>query len=389
MNVLTMEELQNLSSPKEGLCVSIYLPTIKKGDQTRQNPTRYKNLLEQAEEKLEQAGMRKTEYRTMLNQAEQLQHDEVFWQNQEAGLAVFISASEFHTFKLPMDVPEQVWIKDRFYLKPLLSLLYQGGEFFILALSRDDVRLILATEHEAQEVQPPDLPKNMQDALGYDNLQQQQQWHTGTSPGSAGGGRRRAMFHGHGGGEDKDDAFLLNFLHMVDDSVNGYLANRRSPLILACVEDMVSEYKKANSYQHLVDDYIQGNVEHISARELRDKAWEKIKPIFETTRNEIIGRYKQLSGWDDNRTTQDMEEVLKAAPYGRVEVLFVDKNAKQWGTFDTQNVEAKLEDHPNPENYDLLDYAAVQTLLNGGIVYVVEPEDIPEGGSPVAAIFRF
>jgi hypothetical protein len=389
MNVLTMEELQNLTNTGEGWCVSIYLPTIKKGDQTRQNPIRYKNLLDAAEERLAQLGMKKNEITQFFRHAEELQRDNVFWQNQENGLAVFISPDVFQTYKLPMQVNEQVLVKDRFYLKPLLSLLYQGGEFFILALSQDEVRLFRATEHEVEEVNPPDLPNNMEEALGYDNLEDQQQWHTGTAP-APGGARRGAMFHGHGQGDDKSDAYFLNYLRMVNDSVTNYLGERRSPLILSGVEELLPEYKKVNTYQHLVEDeIITGKPAMAEPRDLRDKAWEKIKPAFDVTRNEILGRYKQLSGKNDNLATKDVKEVLKAAPYGRVEVLFVDKNAKQWGTFDTQNVEVKLEDQPNEQNYDLLDFAAIQTLLNGGIVYALDTDEIPEGGSPVAAILRF
>ena len=37
---------------------------------------------------------------------------------------------------------------------------------------------------------------------------------------------------------------------------------------------------------------------------------------------------------------------------------------------------------------DLLDLAAVQTLLHGGTIYAVEPEQVP-GGGPLAALFRY
>jgi len=37
---------------------------------------------------------------------------------------------------------------------------------------------------------------------------------------------------------------------------------------------------------------------------------------------------------------------------------------------------------------DLLEFAAIQTLLNGGIVYMVEPEKMPES-DPLAAVFRY
>lgn len=40
-----------------------------------------------------------------------------------------------------------------------------------------------------------------------------------------------------------------------------------------------------------------------------------------------------------------------------------------------------------PGDEDLLNAAAIQTLLNGGTVYAVEPEQVPDT-APLAAIFR-
>ena len=37
---------------------------------------------------------------------------------------------------------------------------------------------------------------------------------------------------------------------------------------------------------------------------------------------------------------------------------------------------------------DLLDIAAIQTFINGGEVYVVEPHELPDPGM-VAAVFRY
>lgn len=46
--------------------------------------------------------------------------------------------------------------------------------------------------------------------------------------------------------------------------------------------------------------------------------------------------------------------------------------------------------HPEPEtdDEDMLDFAAIHTLLNGGTVYAVEPDQMPDKVQ-AAAIFRF
>lgn len=77
-----------------------------------------------------------------------------------------------------------------------------------------------------------------------------------------------------------------------------------------------------------------------------------------------------------------------AAYYGRVEELFVAVGVQQWGTFnrDTNTIEIHQEAEVGDD--DLLNSAAIQTILNGGTVYAVEPEKVP-AEAPLAAVFRY
>jgi hypothetical protein len=50
--------------------------------------------------------------------------------------------------------------------------------------------------------------------------------------------------------------------------------------------------------------------------------------------------------------------------------------------------EVQLHQDAKPGDQDLLDSAAVQTLLNGGSVYAVQPERMPVE-APLAALFRY
>jgi hypothetical protein len=58
------------------------------------------------------------------------------------------------------------------------------------------------------------------------------------------------------------------------------------------------------------------------------------------------------------------------------------------GTFDAQNNQLSLHSEPQPGDEDLLDAAAIQTLLNSGTVYAIDAEQIPDK-APVAAIFCY
>ena len=79
---------------------------------------------------------------------------------------------------------------------------------------------------------------------------------------------------------------------------------------------------------------------------------------------------------------------MTSAHRGRVEVLFVPLGKRSWGTFDEDGEKVSLHAKRGPGDEDLLDRAALETMLNGGMVYAVKPEAMP-ADLPVAAVFRY
>jgi hypothetical protein len=61
---------------------------------------------------------------------------------------------------------------------------------------------------------------------------------------------------------------------------------------------------------------------------------------------------------------------------------------QQWGLFNPSTSEIQLHQKHEPGDEDLMDFAAIHTVLNGGTVYAVEPEKVP-GDAPLAAVFRY
>ena len=59
---------------------------------------------------------------------------------------------------------------------------------------------------------------------------------------------------------------------------------------------------------------------------------------------------------------------------------------QRWGSIEAGVVTERTE--PQPGDVDLLDEAALATWNTGGRVFVVDPDDVPEGAE-VAAVFRY
>lgn len=217
------------------------------------------------------------------------------------------------------------------------------------------------------------------EALKYDKPEKQLQWHTRAAQRGA---ERDAMFHGHGVGVDDAKDRILRYFRVIDAGLRDFLGNERVPLVLAGVEYYFPIYRQANTYPHLTNDGVPGSPEGRRAEELHRHAWDVVQPLFQRARQETLGRYRQLAETD--RAFTDLAKILPATRQGRVECLFVDPRAEQWGTFASDSSMVYLHEQQEPGDDDLLDLALVHTLSSGGTVFPTDRD-----GVPVAAMFRY
>jgi hypothetical protein len=384
MDRFSKEELKELMTPSGERCVSIYLPTHRASEEGRQDLIRFKNLIKAAEEQLVQGGLRRPEAKEFLTPLQKLLEDPSFWQSRSDGAAVFLSPKLFRSFRLPVPFEELAVVARRFHLKPLISLLTEDQEFFLLALSQKDIRLLRGERLGVREVELENVPRSLAEALRYDEPERALQF-KGKVPVGTGGRRFALVFaHGVGTGDSKDD--IRRYLLQVDRGLHEVLRFEQAPLVLAGVEYILPIYREVNTYPHLLADGIMGNPELLSPEELHARAWKVVLPYLRKAREAAISHYKELAG--GGKTSRELTEIIPAAAQGRVYKLFLTPDVQVWGNFhpDTGTVERPAERTADSE--DLLDLAALQTMLNGGTVYPVEAASMPDI-SPIAAVFRY
>jgi hypothetical protein len=382
MDILTMAELKTLSGRYPDWCVSLFMPTHRRGKETQQDPIRFRNLLDKADARLQSKGVRSSDVKEMLKRARRLLNDQAFWLHQSDGLAVFLDSEACRVYRLPLRFEELVVISDRFHLKPLLPLFTSDGHFYILALSQNQVRLLEGTKYTVDEVDLGDMPKSMEEAFQYEDFEKQLQFHTGTPTGSD---QRSAMFHGHDVREEEKER-ILKWFRTVDQELSNLLSDSQSPIVLAGVEYHFPIYKEAASNPHRVVEGISGNPEELKPEELHALAWPVVEPIFSKAREKAAARYRQLAG--TGQTTTNVKEAVLGAFHGKVDVLFVPVGIQVWGYFDPDSDTVYVDGDLKPGDQDLLDAAAVHSILNGGTVYAVGPEEVPDQ-EMIAAVFRY
>jgi hypothetical protein len=380
-DVVTRADVEDLVAPRNGPCVSLFLPTHRGAIGTDQDRIRLKNLIEDADAALVARGLREPSARRMLAPASALDGDALFWDHCSEGLALFLAPDRWRAYRFPMSVPSRAVVGPRFQVRPLLPLLSDDGRFYVLALSQNGIRLLLGTRDRVHEVPLSKVPRSLQSALRYDDPQKERQFHISIREGDT-----AAISHGHGIGGEVDKERIGRYLNLVDTALSAVLRDERAPLVLAGADYERAIYRSVTTYPMVLEEGIHGSPDRIRSQVLHRRAWPLVEPIFQRARKEAAARYRRLEG--TGRTTADLEEVLRAADRGRVDVLFVWTDAERWGSVDETTGHVTVSVTPSPDDEDLLELAAVRTMLCGGTVYAVPSQGMPNGVT-LAAILRF
>ncbi len=378
MDLFTRDDLKTLLAEHPSPCVSLFMPAHRGG--AEEDPIRWRKHLAEAEERLARTGWRAAEVKDLLAPARRLLEDITFWKNQSDGLAAFLAPQFLRLFRLPLAFKNGVVVANRFSILPLLPLLSGNGRFFVLALSQNAVRLLQGTRHSVSEVDLKGVPRNLAEALLTHDRDEPLTFHTRPTSGGGWG----AIFEGHGVGIDDKKEDLLRYFQRIDQGLHPLLREEKAPLLLAAVEYLQPIYRQANTYAHLLEGGIEGNPDRLSSKELHDRAWPLVKPLFEEAQQRAAAQYRQLAGTE--HASGDLEAVVAAAYEGRVETLVVALGSQVWGVFDP--TAGRVEKHKEASfgDVDLLDFAAAHTLTHGRTVYAVEPGQVPSK-TEVAAIF--
>jgi hypothetical protein len=357
--------------------VTITLPTHKKGEESKQDPIRFKNLLSEAAKMVDEKMSKNGYSDKLLKKAKDLLDKPLFWAHMDNGLAVYISDNSFDVYKLPYDVEEQVFVNDHFMITPLLPMTSMDGSFSVLAVSRQNVRLLRCTRNEVQDITPADIPMSVDDYLEIDP-EKQLQFHTGAQG-------QKAVFFGHNANEEDKMIVVEAFFREIEREITKIMKITNDPLILIGLIENTNLYKKANSYNRLVDDILKRNPDELTDKELKDRGWEAIQKFF------LSDMYNTLEKFSENtndKVSNNLGEIVEATVMGKSHTIFISKGEKKWGVYDAENHTVHYSNKPGSNDVELLNWLSITAFKTGSKVFVLPKEEMPIR-STVAAEFRF
>ncbi|MEX0609116.1 MAG: hypothetical protein WD016_05770 [Balneolaceae bacterium] len=378
MSVVNRETIENLINQTSDINISIFVPTHVRGEEGKQDPIRLKNILQKVKSELQQKGWKENRVEDLFIGVYDLLDEKQFWLHQDRGLALYLNEDHFEYFKIPTTPQEDYYIAENFLITPVLTLQNHHEVYHILVVSQGGTRLLKASSDELSEIELEDVPTTMEEHLKYHEFEPSLQHHMGTN-------RNQAGFHGQGGETDQDKELEL-FLKHIESKVTKYLKKVNGPLVLAGLDKVVAMYKKTNHYQNVMDEYLVGNVDNKSGRELNVEAWQKVEPYFRKEIDNSIERFNNLNG--NGTASTDVIEIVKGAYFGKVDTLFVPMGRKQWGKFNPDENQVHLTETPTSETVDLINFTAISALRNGSTLYGLHPDEMPHS-SNLAAIYRY
>jgi hypothetical protein len=369
-----------LSSP--GPCVSVYmaLASTPSSQSAKANSLEWKEIIRSVGPKLSAHGSEGRELLESISNWDDISQGQ---EPQGKSVAVFRSPQSFCVTWIQEIAPSRAVVGPHFYIRPLLRELTSGKQFYLLALSQKNVRLLHCTLRTSEEVAlPPAAPPSFDAFMNLAKPDHQDIDRAAAGP-SAGhtkgvGGTMNTIR------EDKPE-YLAHFFKQIDKGVNEALRKNGTPLVLAAVEYELAQYRSVNTYPHLIDEDVQGAANSLKSGEMHARALEAMQRSYSKKIDNVLAEYNhKVGGGASNR----LKDVVTAAHDGRVLTLLISESLEQTGAFDESTHSVKGRERGTSDEEDLVNDAAVQTTLHAGQV-LVAPNDKMPNGSPVAAVFRY
>jgi hypothetical protein len=302
----------------------------------------------------------------------------------ERTLALFCSPEELRYFWMPDQSADAVIAAKNIYIRPFLKKIEGEMVFYILALSQKDVRLLRCTEHTSEEVDVKDaITPNINDFLT--TAKPDHVLDNRVTAGPSMGAGPGVMFGTNTEDESKGE-YLHHFFKQVNDGVVGLLRGREKlPLVLCGVDEALAVYRSVNTWDSTPEDAVRGAPNGLRGGEMHARAIEVLQRAKDKELENILAQHDRQAG---EVAQAGVDALVQFAYEGRILHLFAAEQASVLGFFDEGQFRARAHQTEHPGDEDLINAAAVQTIVHSGRVHVM-PQALVPGNRPIACIARY
>jgi hypothetical protein len=337
-----------------------------------------KTNIQKATRQLGERALSKSTVANLLRPLERLAEDPGLAAGSHWGRAIFRSPDVFRQFHLTDAVEASLSIGGSFSIRHLTPELSRPRVFYVLALSKTRVTLLRCAGLNAEVAKlPPGVPETLTEALALEppdhNLE-------GRSAAGTSTGAMHSVRFGTGSGRERRHAHLADYYRLVDRGLQQTLHEPGTPLILAGVEEDIAIYRAGSTYQDLAKSSIPGSPG--IARE-QSEILQQAYAILHADR--IERQHVALMATQERtaptRFSTDPDTIVRTAFEGRVGQLYLNQSAARIEMFERGA-------YLSWGKEDLLNLAAVQTIIHHGKACTLPAEMMPDGLSAIG-VMRF
>jgi hypothetical protein len=290
------------------------------------------------------------------------------------GITLLVAPGTEMVYQTPGVAPERLTIASRFHILPLLATALAPQEFYILGLSKKQVRLWHYSHGICEERElPPGVPASLEAEGGYYPPDHALKNHSaaGPAPGTMRGVRFGTSSDRDSGGEHEHH-FFGSIAKGLKEALDG------APVFLIGVREELAECRRAAKQLRIFNSEWHTSPQHCSLAEVQAHARDAATGEYQRAGQHAVQSLAEVR----EKLMGEPERILKAAAQGRVRCLFVAQGARAPAS------PAQAEDDGLYPGEDLLNAAAVETLRTGGEVFTIPGDRLP-GEVPIAAVLRY
>ena len=337
-------EIKDMVKEKGSTCISIIVPTHRLGQDRQADFKEVQRAILVAK----QSGLKEEE--KILSGIDELFEQIDFTRNKD-GIGIFVSPHIKKLVKFTFPVTKKIIVNKLFHLHDLLYLENYSTAYYLLDISKKEIRLFRGIIDHLEEIKDENFPKEITDVYEYNKPSQ--------SSSNAG------YAHVKGFEKDKSEVQhirLKKIFNITDKCLVKYLSIKETPLLLCGPERDISLFKSVTDHLDNIAGSIANNQQLTSMRDMEILACQQIKSFIDQEKLKLIDEFKEKIG--AGLAVYGMEAVWKAAKEGKGLKMLVEREYKG-SAFITQEI-------------DTVNEIMSTVLEKNGKVIIVEKDDLKD-----------
>lgn len=268
---------------------------------------------------------------------------------------------------------ERVVVAPHFALRPLLRALAREQRFRVLAVSTNRVATFEGDAHELHPTAVEGLPLSMEDALGSELHGDALTFRSE----HAAPGQSRAIFHGHGSGDEEREIDRERFHRVLGTALDAVWGTSELPIVLASEQRMASELRAHVELPGLLAGEVTGSPDDRSAAELHALAWPRVLEAVERKERDVASGFERARN-RGKAIDGDLQAAARLAIGGRIRRLWVEEEARVSARIDEGTALVVATSDPDEDALDALVWLVLQ---RAGEVRAVATGATPTGSA--------